>query len=50
MSLPCRDFSTSTTPAQAELLWPSAITSPINIDKTLLEPDAPDDEFIYWFN
>ena len=36
--------------AQAEPLWPSAITSPINIDKTLLEPDAPDDEFIYWFN
>ena len=36
--------------AQAEPLWPSAITSPINIDKTLLDPDAPDDEFIYWFN
>ena len=36
--------------AQAEPLWPSAIMSPMNIDKTLLEPDAPDDEFIYWFN
>ena len=36
--------------AQAEPLWPSAVTSPINIDKTLLDPDAPDDEFIYWFN
>ncbi len=36
--------------AQAEPLWPSAVTSPINIDKTLLDPDAPDDVFIYWFN
>ncbi len=36
--------------AQAEPLWPSTITTPINIDKTLLDPDAPDDEFIYWFN
>ena len=35
---------------QAPPLWPSAIVSPINIDKTLLDPDAPDDEFIYWFN
>ena len=35
---------------QAEPLWPSAVKSPINIDKTLLDPDAPDDEFIYWFN
>ena len=36
--------------AQAEPLWPSTVTSPINIDKTLLDPDAADDEFIYWFN
>ena len=36
--------------AQAEPLWPSVVTAPTNIDKTLLEPDAPDDEFIYWFN
>ncbi len=35
---------------QALPLWPSAVVSPINIDKTLLDPDAPDDEFIYWFN
>ena len=35
---------------QVEPLWPSAAQSPINIDKTLLEPDAPDDEYIYWFN
>jgi len=26
------------------------VISPINIDKTLLDPDAPDDEYIYWFN
>ena len=35
---------------QATSLWPSAIVSPINIDKTLLDPDAPDDEYIYWYN
>ena len=35
---------------QAAPLWPSAVVSPTNIDKTLLEPDAPDDDFIYWFN
>ena len=35
---------------QSAPLWPSAVRSPINIDKTLLDPDAPDDEFIYWFN
>ena len=35
---------------QAAPLWPSAIVTPINIDKTLLEPDAPDDEYIYWYN
>ena len=36
--------------AQAEPLWPATRRSPINIDKTLLERDAPDDEFIYWAN
>ena len=35
---------------QAPPLWPSAVISPTNIDKTRLDPDAPDDEFIYWFN
>ena len=35
---------------QAEPLWPSVMAFPINIDKTLLEPDAPDDEHIYWPN
>ena len=35
---------------QAPPRWPSAVVSPINVDKTLLDPDAPDDEFIYWFN
>ena len=35
---------------QAPPLWPSTVTAPINIDKTLLDADAPDDEFIYWFN
>ena len=35
---------------QAEPLWPSVIQAPVNIDKTLLEPDEPDDEYIYWPN
>ena len=35
---------------QAAPLWPSSVRSPINIDKTPLDPDAPDDEFVYWFN
>ena len=35
---------------QATPIWPWATRSPINIDKTLLEPDAPDDEHIYWYN
>jgi uncharacterized sulfatase len=35
---------------QAEPLWPTGGELPVNIDKTLLEPDAPDDEYIYWPN
>ncbi len=35
---------------QAESAWPSLTESPINIDKTLAEPDAQDDEYIYWPN
>ena len=35
---------------QAEPLWPSLVEVPINIDKTLLGADAPDDEYIYWPN
>jgi uncharacterized sulfatase len=30
--------------------WPSLAEMPVNIDKTLLEADAPDDEYIYWPN
>jgi uncharacterized sulfatase len=35
---------------QAEPAWPSLVEVPINVDKTLLESDAPDDEYIYWPN
>jgi arylsulfatase A-like enzyme len=35
---------------QAPPLWPSVAEMPVNIDKTLLEQDAPDDEYIYWPN
>jgi len=36
--------------AQAAPSWPSQIAIPINIDKDLSQPDAPDDEYIYWSN
>jgi arylsulfatase A-like enzyme len=35
---------------QVEPAWPSLVEMPVNVDKTLLEPDAPDDEYIYWPN
>ncbi|MEN8185037.1 MAG: sulfatase, partial [Myxococcota bacterium] len=35
---------------QSEPAWPSRIEAPVNVDKTILEPDAPDDEYIYWPN
>ena len=30
--------------------WPSQVSIPINIDKDLSVPDAPEDEYIYWSN
>ncbi|MBX9756799.1 MAG: sulfatase [Pseudomonadaceae bacterium] len=30
--------------------WPSFIEMPVMIDKTLAEPEASDDEFVYWQN
>jgi uncharacterized sulfatase len=35
---------------QAPPAWPSRVEVPINIDKTLAEPDAPDDAYVYWPN
>jgi uncharacterized sulfatase len=35
---------------QAEPAWPSQASFPINLDKDLSIPDAPDDEYIYWSN
>ena len=32
---------------QVEPAWPAQVDVPVNIDKTLLEPDAPDDEYVY---
>lgn len=31
-------------------LWPSSVQTPIAIDKTLDQPEAESDEFIYWWN
>jgi arylsulfatase A-like enzyme len=36
--------------AQAEPMWASMIMVPVNVDKDLTEPDAPDDDYIYWSN
>ncbi len=36
--------------AQTAPSWPSQAAIPINIDKDLSQPDAPDDEYIYWSN
>jgi len=30
--------------------WPSLVEMPVNVDKTLVEPDAPGDEYVYWPN
>lgn len=35
---------------QAPSLWPSLLEAAVSIDKTLAEPEAPDDAFIYWPN
>jgi uncharacterized sulfatase len=35
---------------QSEPAWPALIEAPISIDKTLKQPYAPDDEYIYWPN
>ena len=35
---------------QAAPGWPSTVEMAVNIDKSLAEHDAPDDEFIYWPN
>ncbi len=35
---------------QAEPAWASRISAPVNVDKDLTQPDAPDDEYIYWSN
>ncbi|MEN8159650.1 MAG: sulfatase-like hydrolase/transferase, partial [Myxococcota bacterium] len=35
---------------QVESRWPSLTESPVNVDKTLAEPDTPDDTVVYWPN
>jgi arylsulfatase A-like enzyme len=35
---------------QVESAWPAQAEMAVNIDKTLLDHDAPDDEYIYWPN
>ena len=35
---------------QAPPAWPAQLSAAVNLDKDLSQPDAPDDEFIYWSN
>jgi uncharacterized sulfatase len=35
---------------QTTSAWPAQMSLPVNIDKDLSIPDAPDDEYIYWTN
>jgi len=35
---------------QAPPAWPSTVELPVNVDKTLAEPDAEDDAYLYWPN
>ena len=35
---------------QAPPAWPTQASFPVNTDKDLSQPDAPDDEYIYWSN
>jgi uncharacterized sulfatase len=35
---------------QAPPAWPSRVMVPINVDKDRSQPDAPDDEYVYWSN
>ncbi|HPG28864.1 MAG TPA: sulfatase, partial [Myxococcota bacterium] len=35
---------------QAPPAWPSQGAFATNIDKDLSQPDAPDDEYVYWSN
>jgi hypothetical protein len=30
--------------------WPALVKFPVSIDKTLAEPESPDDEYVYWPN
>jgi uncharacterized sulfatase len=30
--------------------WPAVAELPISIDKTLAEPESPDDDYVYWPN
>jgi uncharacterized sulfatase len=35
---------------QVDPAWPALLESPIRIDKTLIDPYDPNDEYIYWPN
>ncbi|WP_415244296.1 hypothetical protein [Zhongshania sp.] len=35
---------------QASPAWQAMIANPVNIDKDHSQPDAEDDEYVYWSN
>jgi arylsulfatase A-like enzyme len=34
----------------AEPMWPSFVELPVLVDKTLVDPESEDDEYVYWQN
>ena len=34
----------------AEPMWPSFVEMPVLVDKTLVDPESEDDEYVYWQN
>jgi len=35
---------------QRKAIWPALLEVPVPIDKTLYDPESPDDEYVYWSN
>jgi uncharacterized sulfatase len=35
---------------QAQPLWPAQVEVPVSIDKTLVDAESPDDEYVFWPN
>jgi uncharacterized sulfatase len=45
-----KDLLTQHNAEQATPLWSAAVEMPVSIDKTLVESESPEDEYVYWPN